>query len=292
MMRELLWLNGRVLPLSEGRVSIEDRGFQFADGIYEAIRCYDGVPLMLPEHLERFENSARAILIEPPGTAEERADRIRSLVAESGFGDCLLYGQLTRGTSPRKHTFPPRECPPTELWYVRALPAHAPEHFRDGVALLSHTDDRWAHCNIKSLALLPNVLAKERARRAGCFEALLYREDRTVTECAAANAYCVLDGVVRTHPLNNRILPGVTRLMVLDVTREEGVEVCEQAATLEEFAAAPEAFISSTTMEIMPVTRLDGAPIGDGRPGPVTRHLMGKVNARAQALCAGAVRVG
>ncbi|MCB2156887.1 aminotransferase class IV [bacterium] len=277
------------MPLSEGRVSVEDRGFQFADGIYEAIRCYDGVPLMLDEHLQRFENSARAILIEPPGTRDERAENIRSLVRESGFGDCLLYGQLTRGASPRKHTFPlAKDCPPTELWYVRELQAHAPEHYRDGVALLSHPDERWARCNIKSLALLPNVLAKERARRAGCFEALLYREDGTVTECGASNAYCVIDGVVRTHPLNNRILPGVTRLLVLQVAREEGVEVVEEAVTLDEFAAAPEAFISSTTMEIMPATRLDGKPIGNGQVGPVTRSLMGKVNDRARAMCAAA----
>jgi len=273
MPRELLWLNGRITPLDEARISPEDRGFLFADGIYEVIRFYGGRPFLLREHLERWERSARGILLDSPGTPEERAERIRGLVDEADFGDCYAYGQLTRGAAPRNHAFP-EDPRPTELWVIRPAKGYPPECKELGVSLLPHPDERWARCDLKTVSLLPNCLAKERARRAGCFEALLYREDGTVTECAATNACCVRGGVVWTHPLTNRILPGITRAPVLRLAREAGIEVREEAVTLDEFRAADEAFLTSTTMEVMPVTRLEATPIGDGRVGPVTRRLM------------------
>jgi len=273
--QELLWLNGRISPVSEGRIAVEDRGFNFADGIYEVVRIYDGRAFMMREHLERWENSARGIMLDSPGTMAEREQRLMDLLRRSGLRDALLYGQLTRGASRRNHVFPvASQTPPTELWIAREYKPHAAEHFANGVALLSQPDERWARCDLKTISLLPNVLAKERARRAGCFEALLWREDGAVTECAASNAWCVAGGTVYTHPLDNRILPGITRIAILDAARRAGVTVREESVTLGEFRAADEAFISSTTMEIMPVTRVDAAVIGNGRVGAVTRRLM------------------
>src|SRR5690606_1600112 len=152
-------------------------------------------------------------------------------------------------------------------------PKH-PEHlYESGVKLTSHPDERWAHCHYKTISLLPNVLAKERAHREGSYEALLFRENGLVTECSSSNAYCVRDGVIYTHPLTPRILGGVTRIAVLRAARELGIEVREHAQTLTQFRNADEVFISSTTMEVMPVTKLDNDLIGCGLVGPVARQL-------------------
>lgn len=284
MPTNLLWLNGETMPIEEGRVGVEDRGFLFSDGIYEVVLFYDGRPFMMREHLERWEFSARGILLHSPGTLDQRAARIAELVERSGHRDAMVYGQLTRGASVRNHLFPSADTPPTEMWFVRPAPKYAPETKENGVALITHADERWAHCEYKTISLLPNCLAKEHARRAGAFEALLHREG-VVTECSASNAWCVRDGVVFTHPISPRILCGITRMAIIEVARACGVEVREQAVGVAEFRAADEAFISSTTMEVMPATKLDHAPIGDGRVGPVTKTLMAALRERVMAEC-------
>ncbi|MEQ8822724.1 MAG: D-amino acid aminotransferase [Sumerlaeia bacterium] len=284
MTRPLLWLNGELMDLADGRIPIEDRGYQFADGLYEVIRFENGRPLMLREHLERWKASAEELLIDMPGTLDSREALVRELVDRSGFSFATVYGQLTRGVAPRNHVFPSASTPPTEIWIVKPWKPWAEELYETGVSLFSQPDERWTRCNIKSISLLPNVLAKEKAKRAGGFEALLYREDGTVTECSAANAYCVCGGVVRTHPLSNRILPGIARMMILDVARQIGVPVQEEAATLDEFRAADEVFISSTTMDLMPVTQIDGQDIGTGEVGPVSQRLLAAARDRVAEL--------
>lgn len=286
MPQELVWLNGQIGRVEDAKVHIEDRGNVFSDGIYEVAIFYDNQPFMLREHLERWEYSARGIMMESPRDLAWREGMIRDLVEQSGLGTCMAYGQLTRGVSRRNHLFPDAATtPPTEFWFVRAAPQHKPELFENGCALMSHPDERWAHCQYKTISLLPNVLAKERARRAGAYEALLYREDGTVSECTASNAYCVRGGVVYTHPLGPRILGGITRMAILRAAREAGIEVREQAVSLDQFRAADEAFISSTTMEVMPASRLDGQAIGSGKVGPVVRKLRDTVRDMVRAAC-------
>ncbi len=286
MAQDLLWLNGLVSPISDGRINVEDRGFLFSDGIYEVVLFYNGRPFMLSEHLDRWESSAAGIMLDSPGTRAQREQRILELVAQSGHANAMVYGQLTRGAARRNHLFPDEATtPPTELWFVRPAPVYAADMRENGVALKSHPDERWAQCQYKTIGLLPNCLAKERARRAGCFEALLVRENGVVTECSASNAYCVRDGVIFTHPLTNRILPGITRMAILATAKSIGLEVREQAVTLDEFRSADEAFISSSTMEVMPATRLDGGSIADGRVGAVTRRLMAAVHERVRFEC-------
>lgn len=287
MPQELLWLNGRIMDPAEGTVGVEDRALNFADGIYEVIRFYNGQPFMLAEHLDRWEHSAAGILLDSPGTRGERAARILDLAGRSGFGDCTVYGQLTRGQARRRHTFPdPGEAQPNEFWIVRPAPVYPPASREQGVALSLQPDERWAHCHYKTTALLPNCLAKERARRAGAFEAVLAR-DGVVTEASATNLFAVLDGVVRTHPLDNRILPGITRIALLRAARATGIPVVETAFTVDEMMGAEELFLTSTTMEVMPASRVDGHAIGTGRPGPVTRRLAAAVRDLVAASCGG-----
>jgi D-alanine transaminase len=295
MAKDLLWLNGTVTAIEDGRVPIEDRGLLFSDGIYEVVLFYDGVPFMIREHLDRWSFSAQGIMLDDPRDNHWRESMIRDLVAQSGHRNAAVYGQMTRGTARRNHLFPdPATTTPNEFWFVRAAPVHKAEHYENGVALLSHPDERWANCHYKTISLLPNCLAKERARLASCFEALLVREDGIVTECSTSNAYCLRDGVLCTHPRTPRILGGVTRIAILALARELGIPVREQPVHIDDFRAADEAFISSTTMEVMPATRLDGTPIGDGRVGEVTRRLrralreriLGEVSVPSEGLAA------
>lgn len=285
MTRDLLWLNGRTMPIEDGRISIEDRGFNFSDGIYEVCRFYGGRPFMLREHLERWEFSARGLMMEMPGTLEERAALILDLVEQSGHRDAMVYGQLTRGTSTRNHLFPPASVPPNELWFVRPAPQHDAAHYHNGVKLVSHPDERWKHCQYKTISLLPNVLAKERARREGGYEALLFNERGIVTECSASNAYCIRGGTLYTHPLAPEILGGITRQAIFAAADAEGIPVAEQAQTLEQFKSADEVFISSTTMELMPVTQIDDVRVGDGRVGPLTQRLHAAFRERVAREC-------
>lgn len=286
MGNELLWMNGKTMPLSGAQIPLEDRGAQFSDGIYEVVVFYNNKPFMLKEHLERFDYSANGLMLEPPYTLEQRTEIITNLVAESGFEHSMVYGQLTRGASRRNHLFPVGEdLKPLEYWFVRKAPVYPAAMRENGVKLLAHPDERWAHCEYKTISLLPNVLAKERAKRAGAWECLLYRENGTVTECAASNAYCIINGAIYSHPLSPRILGGITRMAIVECARECGIPLINEAVTLEQYRRADEAFISSTTMEVMPATQLDDSPIADGKVGPLTKTLMLALRAKIEAEC-------
>ncbi len=285
MAQDLLWLNGDIMPLEEGRVNVQDRGLLFSDGIYEVINFYNGKPFTLREHLERWEKSASGILLDSPGTIEERMQVLMDLAGKSGYRNASVYGQLTRGTAPRNHLFPSNDTPPTEFWFARPTPEFTSGVKEKGVSLATHPDERWEHCEFKTISLLPNCLAKERAKRQGAFEALQYLKNDIVTECSASNAWCVRDGVVFTHPATHRILNGITRMAIIDVAYALGIEVREEAVSLREFLASDEVFISSTTMEVMPVTAIDNKPVGSGRVGSVTTKLMKGLRERIVADC-------
>jgi D-alanine transaminase len=267
----LAWLNGQVGLLSEMEVPVNERGFLFADGIYEVIRVYNSRPFLFEEHMRRLARSAAAILLELPFPPERLAGIARELIDQSRLRDAEIYLQVTRGVAPRGLGFP-STAQPTVLLAVkspRALLLGMREH---GVSMATVPDDRWLHCDIKSIALLPNVLALERAHRAGADEALLVR-DGFISEGASSNFFLVRQGILVTPVADWRILPGVTRAFVLQLAREGGIPAEERDIPGEELTQAEEAFITSTFREILPVTSIDGRPVGNGLPGPLTRSL-------------------
>lgn len=273
------------MPLSEGRLPVEDRATQFSDAIYEVICAYDGVPVLMEEHLDRWERSAKGLRIEQRFDRQTRVEAIRELVRRSEGKRLAIYGQLSRGTAPRLHPFP-KAAEPNEFWYARSIPMPKHEHYDYGLAAITQPDERWARCWIKTTSLLANCLAKQAAFEKGAIEAILYLEDGTVTEATAANVYAIKDGVIHTHPSNTRILTGIKRGLVLDIARKAGIEVREEAFHLDFLRAADEIFVTSTTLNAMPVTKLDEAIVGNGEVGPVSRLVGERVMEYIEAAVA------
>jgi D-alanine transaminase len=268
---ELIWFNGNVTPLAEATASIEDRGFQFADGVYEVIRVYGGKTFTLQEHLERLERSAKDILITLPMSVSELAGEVRSLVAKSGMREGMIYLQISRGVAPRDHRFP-KNIAPTLLFYNRDLPEVPEPGTAPGVKLISMADERWKRCWIKAIALLPNVLAKNAALVAGGDEAL-FVDNGLISECSTSNFYIISKGKLITHPVGPKVLPGITRQVLLPIAREMGIAVEERPVTVDEVRAADEIFITSTTREVGWVVSVDGKTVGTGKCGPITLKL-------------------
>lgn len=270
-MSEIAFLNGKFLPLGEARVSIEDRGFQFADGIYEVVRVYRGKPFYLTAHLGRLQRSASEIMLSLPYSAAELEGICKELIERSGYAEAILYIQITRGSAPRRHPFPPADVPPTVVLYIREFSDYPAEWYQKGVDTISLPDERWKRCDIKSVSLLANVLAKERAIRAGVFEALLVNEKGFVSEGSAVNVYYVKNKILYTHPEGNAILSGITRSLILRLAKEAGINVVEKPQRLNKFLSATEVFLSSTTIELLPVRSIDGELINEGKvPGKYT----------------------
>ncbi len=268
---EWLYLNGDYLPLDQGRIPVEDRGYLFGDGIYEVLRRYDGRFFRLRAHLARLHASADAIELSIPLPDDALAEVCETLAARSGLSDCTVYIQVTRGVAPRAHAFP-RDARPTLLAIVRAAAPPTPAQREAGIPVISVVDDRWGRCHIKSLNLLANVLARQQAVSAGGFEGLFVR-DGIVTEGTASNAFMVKGRMIYTHPADNRILHGVTRTALLEAAGAAGFPVREESRSLGDYLGADEVFLSGTTVEVVGVSTIDGKPVGAGRPGNVTRAL-------------------
>jgi D-alanine transaminase len=265
-------LNGRAMPLSEVRVPALDRGFLFGDAVYEVLRVYRGKPWLEDEHFRRLAHSLAAIRI--GGVDLERLRRrMHETIAAGPFGEALVYIQVTRGAAPRRTHAWPADLAPLELLWVDAFHDPYAEERRSGAAVLSRPDVRWDRCDIKSTNLLANVLAMQATKEAGCLEALFYLPDGTLTEGSHTSFFGVLDGTVLTAPNSNAILPGITRGLVLRLADRAGVAVREAVLRREDLARVSELFLTGTTSEVLPVVRVDGRPVADGRPGPVTRRL-------------------
>lgn len=264
-------LNDDIIDRSEAAIDIEDRGYQFGDGVYEVIRVYDGVLFTGDEHLERFYSSAKKIKITVPFQKEDLLDLMNQLIRVNNVHDGSIYMQLTRGASPRNHVFPSVDTKPVLTAYTKEV-ARPVESLENGVAAMVAEDIRWLRCDIKSLNLLPNLLAKQTATEQGCYEAILHR-DGLVTEGSASNAYIVVDGKIKTHPATNLILNGITRQVVARLCKDNNIPFSEEAFTLDELRNADEIFVTSTTSEVMPVVKLDEREVGNGKPGEVTRKL-------------------
>ncbi|WP_067931978.1 aminotransferase class IV [Alicyclobacillus kakegawensis] len=249
-MSTLYYYDGHFYDEDPAKVSLEDRGHEFGDGVYEVVRVYGGRPFLLEWHLERFERSCSAIGLHNPLSREDWIRLIHEAVRRSHESEAQVYWQLTRGAAPRVHWFPGSDSKVTLI--VRAQTAAAPT---GGATLLAYPDERWAHVFVKTINLLPNVLAKESAHRAGADEALLVRGG-VITEGAGSNAWFVSDGKLYTHPADRHILPGITRRLVLQLAQSLGIPTLERAVTLSELRNVEEVFMTGTTTEILPVQKI------------------------------------
>jgi len=263
--------NGRVVPKSEVRVDPDDRGFLFGDGVYEVLRVRRGLPTFVDRHHARLVRSCTGCELAVPFDRAAFEAMARALIAANGIGEGIVYLQVTRGVAPRNHAFPAPGTTPTVYAFAKTVTASDP-FAEGGVGVIMLPDERWGRVDMKTINLLPNVLASERAARAGCHEAFLVR-DGVVTEASHSNAWAVVDGVIRTHPSGPHILPGVTRSVVLEAAQAAGLPLEQRAFTPAELERASEAFLSGTTVGVTPVVTVDGRSVGDGRPGPVARAL-------------------
>jgi D-alanine transaminase len=247
-----------------------DRGYYFGDGIYEVFRVYGGCMYEADAHYERLERSAREIGLQLPYTRKETDAILNSLIEHEKVREGTVYMQVTRGVAPRSHAFP-TGAKPVMMAYCNEA-ARPIQTMQNGIAAITLPDIRWLRCDLKTLNLLGSVLAKQEAAELGAGDVILHR-DGVVTECSASNLMIVKAGALLTHPANHLILHGITRAVVLRHARERGIAVREQPFTLDELRQADEAFLTGTTMEITPIVRIDGLPVGGGEPGPVTRQL-------------------
>ncbi len=277
----LIYFNGSYGEKADARLSLDDRGFLFADGVYEVIRMYNGVLFEAQAHLARLADGLRKMRIGFVGAGEISAIADR-LIAENDVAPngSRLYVQITRGVASRRHAFPPPDTPPTIYCEIGPLATY-PDDQECGVSVITTADQRWARCDIKSIALLPNVLANQLAMEAGAREAIFVK-DGMVTEATHSSVLGVIDGVVRTAPLSNRILASITRRVVLDLCDDLGVPVAAFPMTEAELRGAEELFLAGTSCEVTPVVQLDGRPVADGRPGPLTRRLQQAYRSRTR----------
>lgn len=281
-MSELIWINGEIVPMGEARIGVEDRGFQFADGVYEVVKLYNGKPFTLDPHLQRLERSAQGIDITLPMDRPTLAAEIGKLIARSGVRNGMVYLQLTRGVaSPRNHIYQPGQKP-TLLFYARQTEDPQRPGEGEGVRLIALEDDRWKRCWIKSIALLPNILAKTKAARSGADEAV-FVDNGVVTECSATNIFAVIGGKLVTHPVGSKVLPGITRAVLLECAAELDIQVDERGFVEEEALRASELFITSTTREISWVARWNDRYIGQARCGPIAIALHRALRKRVSA---------
>jgi len=271
-MPDTAFVNDMFMPLSEAQVSVEDRGFQFGDGVYELLRVYCGALFRPDEHLSRLERSATALGIPLPHSRDHWKTLLSDAVARSGYPEAKVYIQVTRGVAPRDHA-PTQDGPPTVVVTVRAFAAPSPTLYQKGAEAITVPDLRWGRCDIKSICLLPNVLAKQRARAEHAFEALFVR-DGYVVEGATSNVMNVKGGTIFTAPEGPLILSGVTRQLTLNLARAAGIAIKEQALTEPDFLESDEVFLTGTTIEVLPIRRINSRMIGKGSPGPLTAVLM------------------
>ncbi len=281
-MSRIAYVNGQYVPQNQAVVHIEDRGYQFADGIYEVCIVIDGRYWDMEGHLARMQRSLGELQMASPMDMRALKIVMAEVVRRNRLKDALVYMQVTRGVAPRNHAFPPEGTEPSLVITARRFDFdQSDEKAKKGIAVISQPDIRWGRVDIKTVGLLPNALAKEAATKAGAAEALLVR-DGMVTECSASNAWIVDEaGSIITHPKTNEILGGITRQTAIACAEELQIKVIERPFSLEEAKAAPEAFLTSATSFVMPIISIDGAEIGAGKPGPVALRLREAYKARA-----------
>lgn len=273
-MSRIAYVNGRYLPQRDACVNVEDRGYQFADGIYEVVHLYRGRFIDSGRHLARLERSLAEVRIAMPMGGQALLRVLAEVARRNRVTDGLLYMQVTRGVARRDHAFPTPGVKPSLVVTVRRIPPYPTDIERWTARAITHPDLRWARCDIKSTGLLPNVLARQAAAEQGAAEAILIDAAGTVTEGAATSLWIVdAEGRLRTRHLDQHILPGCTRGALVAAMQDAGIAFAEQAFSEAELRAAQEAFLTSATSFVKPIVAIDGQPVGDGRVGPVSRQL-------------------
>jgi D-alanine transaminase len=287
----LVYLNGEIVDERDALISVNDRGFVFADGIYEVIRVFGGKPFEMERHLERLERSAASIRLELEPSADEIGKIAEDLLVRESAGEASIYIQVTRGSAPRSHAIP-KAATNTTFVAIRPPLAPSPELLKNGGAAITVPDDRWARCDVKVIGLTANVLARSAAVDAGAYEAIFVR-DGYVTDAASCNVFAIFGTTVMTAPRTNYILWGITREVVLELAVEDGIDTMEASFRADQLAEADEIFVTGTSSGIVPIVMLNGVQVANGRVGPVTRRLMelyelmtGGANALAQAAWA------
>ena len=284
MSREI-YVNGRYVPHASAQVHVEDRGYQFADGIYEVVPVVEGVLVDEDPHLDRLDRSLAELRIASPMSRGALKSVVREIARRNGVNNGIIYIQITRGVAQRDHTFPKGVRPGVVIYARRKDIAAIFEKAKKGVSVITAPDLRWKRCDIKTVSLLPNVLAKQAAAEAGAYEAWQVDEDGNVTEGTSSNAWIVTqDGRLVTRPETNEILNGITRQTLIGLASQHGIGFEYRSFTVAEALQAREAFVSSATSFVMPVVRIDGHSVGEGTPGPLCRILLNHYTDYMEAL--------
>jgi D-alanine transaminase len=284
-MSRIAYVNGRYLPFHDAKVHVEDRGYQFADGVYEVCEVRSGRLIDERRHLERLKRSLGELQIRMPISTRALGVILQEVVARNRIGYGIVYLQITRGVARRDHAFPSREVRPSLVVTARALNRSRNEALAEqGIAVITVPDNRWGRVDIKTTGLLSNVLARQAAIERGARDAWFVDEDGTVTEASSANVWIVTPaGTLVTRHVDHAILRGITRTVLFDAIKAQGLAVQERAFTVEEAYSAREAFITSASQIVLPVVRVDGRTIGNGKPGPVATALRRAYHLYAEA---------
>ena len=273
----VVYLNGEYLPLDQAKISVMDRGFLFADGVYEVIPAYGGLLLRMQEHMQRLQNSLDAIRLQNPLSNQQWQEIIEKLLSDNpnaGPGeDKYVYLQVTRGVAAKRNHGFPEEIKQTVFVMVNELPPVDKDELRAGVAAITLDDIRWKACNVKSISLLGNILLRQQAHDNNSAEAILINEG-LVTEGAASNVFAVFDGVMVTPPTGSRLLPGITRDLVIELAAGNNIPYEERDFTEQELLTASEIWFTSSTKEILPVVELNGKPVANGQSGPIWEKMI------------------
>ena len=267
----MIYLNGEFMPIEQARIPVLDRGFIFGDGVYEVIPVYSRHPFRLAEHLRRLQDSLNSIKLANPHDEQTWIRLIRRLVDLNEPEDQSLYMHITRGPAKRDHAFP-KVSTPTVFLMSNPLTTPPPQQINDGVGAITAIDNRWLRCDIKAIALLPNVLLRQEAVEAGCVEAVLLR-DGFMTEGAASNLFLVRNNVLLAPPKNHLVLPGITYDVVLELAQANGIHYQVREIPEIELRSAQEIWLTSSTREVLAITKLDDAPVGNGKPGPMFARM-------------------
>lgn len=282
MSSQLVYLNGEYLPLNEAKVSVLDRGFIFGDGVYEVIPAYGGKALRFEHHMQRLQNSLDAIRISNPLSNDQWQKIIDKLISEKGSEDQYIYMHITRGVASRDHRFPD-ETKPTVFVMSSFLHTVDPDILKQGVHAVTLDDIRWQYCNIKAIALLPNILLRQQAVDKGAVEAILIR-DGNMTEGAASNVFIVSGGIIKTPPKDQKLLPGITRDLVVELANTHKMPIEEVSISEKEFLSADEIWLTSSTKEILAVTKINKQQVGKGKPGAVWKDMYQKYQGYKETL--------
>lgn len=282
MPSQRVYLNGEYLPLNEAKISVLDRGFIFGDGVYEVIPCYGSKALRFEHHMQRLQNSLDAVRIKNPLSNSGWQIIIDKLIADTHSQDQYIYLHITRGVASRDHQFP-NQIEPTVFVMSNVLHAVRPELLEKGVSAITLDDIRWQYCNIKAIALLPNILLRQQAVDKGAIEAILIRNGN-ITEGAASNIFIVKNGIIKTPPKDNQLLPGITRDLIVEIAKKDNMPIEETAISEDQFIEADEVWLTSSTKEILPVTKVNEYMVGKGQPGIIWRDMYQKYQQYKETL--------